>query len=331
MIRILCTGDSHTWGQGVAGCLEGYDPPLVEGDLRLTTFEKDTYVNILRREIEKVTHSYSREWTAIDVAETAHIEYDKPCAVIDKDEIVLEIEGSILRIEYALDQQPAVLEIKLDGSVYDCLNLPAGKNDHDYHLWTGLFEEGKHSISICSQKGKIRIYRMESYGGSYAVINGGVGSNSVREFTERYWADHVEAVRPSIAVAEAHSINDWLRKGTLETYYADLKAFVEKYQSMGTKVILLTVSPILEEQIPDRNPIPYDQYIEVSRKVAMDTGAILCDANAIMKLCLSGMNETESLQYLLDDALHPNERGHGIYAELIKQVVKIVSRIETYE
>ena len=72
MIRILCTGDSHTWGEGVSGMSVGiyseFDPPAVCGELRLANFCTDGYVNVLRRELERATGSYSKEWEAKDIA-----------------------------------------------------------------------------------------------------------------------------------------------------------------------------------------------------------------------------------------------------------------------
>ena len=52
MKRILCTGDSHTWGQGATGLMTMFDPPVCNGDLRLTPFIVESYVNRLRRIIE---------------------------------------------------------------------------------------------------------------------------------------------------------------------------------------------------------------------------------------------------------------------------------------
>ena len=64
MKRILCTGDSHAWGQGVKGLLEEFTPAVVAGDLRLASFRTAGYVNRLRRRVEEKTGSFSREWSA---------------------------------------------------------------------------------------------------------------------------------------------------------------------------------------------------------------------------------------------------------------------------
>ena len=48
MKRILCTGDSHTWGEGAAGLAEEFDPPMVTGDLRPVSY---THLDVYKRQI----------------------------------------------------------------------------------------------------------------------------------------------------------------------------------------------------------------------------------------------------------------------------------------
>lgn len=52
MLKIVCTGDSHTWGQGAKGAVEAFDPPVVAGELRPVDFGTGSYVNVLRRAVE---------------------------------------------------------------------------------------------------------------------------------------------------------------------------------------------------------------------------------------------------------------------------------------
>ena len=55
---IVCTGDSHTWGQGAQGACEGFATPLMGGDLRPVAWESNGYVNLLRRRFGAVAQQW---------------------------------------------------------------------------------------------------------------------------------------------------------------------------------------------------------------------------------------------------------------------------------
>ena len=325
MIRILCTGDSHTWGEGVSGMSVGiyseFDPPAVCGELRLANFCTDGYVNVLRRELERATGSYSKEWEAKDIAAMQGAGFCKPCAVIKNKEISIPFRGAMLRMQCRLGEIPTMPEIIIDGRHQEVFELPPAQNENDYRILTFLLEEGEHHISIGTRKGELLIYRLESYGGPCAVINSGVGSCPVQRYIEHYWSERVENVKPNIVVAEAHTINDWLTQETTEEYYQHLVTMIEKYRAIGAEVILVTVSPVLGQQSWNENQAQYSEYVEMSRRAAKDSDIFLCDANAIMKISLEGMDENTVAKHLFGDNWHPNERGHAFYAELIKQMV----------
>lgn len=321
MIRILCTGDSHTWGQGVSGLLSEFDPRVAGGDLRLASFRTNGYVNVLRREVEKATDSYSKEWTAKEIAAMSGAEFCKPCAVMKGERFSFSFNGAMLRVQCRLGEMSAMPEITIDDKLQDVFELPVAQSDNDYRILVFLLEDGDHKVSIGAGHGTLLIYRVETYGGSCAVINGGVGSCAVQRYIEEYWCDRVENVKPDIVIAEAHTINDWLTEETTEEYYSHLVAMIDKYHSTGAKVILVTVSPILGEQTRNGNFAQYNDYIKMSRLAAKDSGITLCDANTIMQICLESMDEKSAAEYLFDDCWHPNERGHALYAELIRQVI----------
>ena len=59
---IICTGDSHTWGQGPAGLLEHFtDPEVQAGELRPSPFDVPFYVNLVRDEVNRRTGSSAYE------------------------------------------------------------------------------------------------------------------------------------------------------------------------------------------------------------------------------------------------------------------------------
>lgn len=314
MIRILCTGDSHTWGQGVSGIMEEYDPPVVAGDLRLASFRSNGYVNVLRRTLEKHTGSYSQEWYAKDIADQYGIEFVKPCAIIEYEGIEIAFTGSMLRIELQLGDSVTKPEVIIDHVLKEIPNLCPAQSLNNYRLYTFLLEEGEHTVSIRAIEGQVLLYKVESYGGSCAVINSGVGSCSARRYYEEFWDDHVMQVQPDIIIAEAHTINDWLLNKTAAIYKEDLKFLIKMFQSISAKVVLLTVSPIRGNQFLTGNKDQYSDYVEVSRMVAAETGVEVCDANAIMSRRMSEEN-------IFDDDWHPNEHGHAIYTELLKNII----------
>ena len=321
MIRILCSGDSHTWGQGVPGILEEFDPSVVAGDLRLAGFRSRGYVNVLRNALEKMTGSSSEEWTGREIADKCHVNFRKPCAVIGEESIELAFRGSMLRLELRKGQAPVIPEIIIDHEKKELPELPAAQGENDYRLFTFLLEEGKHTAKIRAGKGSLLLFRAESYAGACAVINSGVGSCSAGHFLEDYWQDHVAEVKPDLVIAEAHTINDWLTGESPEEYRDQLKVLLEKYQSIGARVLLLTVSPILGEQSLPGKTARYDEYVEMSRAAANEANVRICDANRIMHLCLEGLEEKAAFDYLFDDNWHPNKRGHALYAEMILQAI----------
>lgn len=323
MIRILCTGDSHTWGQGVSGIMEEFEPTVVAGDLRLASFKSKGYVNLLRNALEKMTGSYSEEWSGQEIADRYHTKFCRPCAVIENENIEFRFKGSMLRLEFRRDNCLAIPEIIIDRVAKDMPELLPAQGENDYRLFTFLVEEGEHTVTIQAKQGILLLYKVESYGGTCAVINSGVGSCPAGRYLEEYWQDHVAEVRPDVVIAEAHTINDWLTGETLKEYRSNLTSLLEKCKSLGAQVVLLTVSPILGEQSLPGVLTKYCEYVEMSRLAAGDAGIKICDANAIMKLCLDGLGEKAASDYLFDDNWHPNERGHALYAELIRQAIII--------
>jgi len=54
----VCTGDSHTWGQGATDAEQSLNSPAEGGDLRLVSFQYGCYVNLLRKMICERTDSF---------------------------------------------------------------------------------------------------------------------------------------------------------------------------------------------------------------------------------------------------------------------------------
>jgi len=321
MIRILCTGDSHTWGQGVAGLEKEVDPPWVGGELRLTSFRSDHYVNLLRKKINEATGSYAWEWTAQELAEIESVEFEVPCAVIGPEGMEIFIVGAMIRMEFAMSQEMSEAEIRVDGESMGVWNLQTDKKVNAWKLITLHLAEGRHALSIRAATGRVGVYRIETYAGACAVINSGIGSCPVGRMRTDFVKDYVEAVRPDVVLMEAHTINDWLTGETPEEYCNHLIEFIEDIRRIGAEPVLMTVAPIGGEQIRPGLAAVYDEFVEASRRAAYLSGIRLCDANTMMKILAEGLTETEMSRYLLSDNWHPNNRGHAIYAQMLYEAI----------
>lgn len=316
MRRILCTGDSHTWGQGTAGLAESFFPPVVNGDLRPAGFSYGCYVNRLRDRLNAESGARCREWTADALAAQPGVRLDVPCAIVGDAPLTLSFSGELLRVYAAGSPGASRLEAVIDGRVQPA-DLHTGHPENAYRPLTFHLPEGTHTAQLRAAQGTVRLYRAESYEGPLAVINAGIGSCPTFRYREAYWADYVAAVRPDITLMEAHTINDWLAGDPPEAYEERLVGMIGALRELGSAVILLSVSPIAGDQQVPGTAAPYTAYVQASRRAAARTGVPLCDAHAVMALCLEGMTEQQASAFLFDDPWHVNDRGHALYAQLL--------------
>lgn len=316
MRRILCTGDSHTWGQGAAGLLESLSPPAMAGDLRPADFACGCYVNRLRERLNARTGSRAREWSAPELAALPGIGFAAPCAVIGETPLRLSFSGSLLRVFCGGSADASMLEAAVDGRVQR-LDLRTEQTENAYRPLTLHLPEGPHEAVLRAAEGTVRLYRAESYEGPLAVLNAGIGSCPTFRYRETYWEQAVAAARPDITLMEAHTINDWLAGDPPAAYEERLREMIGAFQSLGSTVILLTVAPVAGPQQVSGTSASYGEYVEASRRAARRTGIPLCDANAVMSLCLEGLSEKEAAAYLYADNWHVNDRGHALYAQLL--------------
>ncbi len=321
MKRILCTGDSHTWGQGTAGLEKEFVPEWVGGELRLASFQSGCYVNRLRRLVNRATGSTACEWTAQELARMDGAVFETPWAMVGRDGISLQTEAELIRIELAMTSEGSYAVILVDGETVFTGSLQTENAHNAYRLITLHLSEGKHQLSILSAEGVVRVYRVEAYAGPCAVINSGIGSCPVQKFREVFFGDYAEAVRPDVVLMEAHTINDWLTGDTPNQYRSHLQGLIGDVRRLGAVPVVLTVAPIGGEQILPGLARRYDEFVEAGRQAVKASGARLCDANMLMKCAADGMSGQEMKLYLLADNWHVNDRGHAMYAQLLFDVL----------
>ena len=322
MQTILCTGDSHTWGQGAAGLMDSLSPPAVSGDLRQADFSFGSYVNRLRRMTNALTGSSAGEVTAAELGTLPGITYESPCALVGRTPLRIQEPGGLFRLQFACRAEKTTVRVTDETGRTVHLDLTDGRTGQYRNLNWFFENDGPHQMVIEAAEGIVPLYRLEWYAGNTAVINCGIGSCCTSLYRERYWTDYVEALRPSLVVMEAHTINDWLQADGPDAHQSRLEEMIRSLKEMGSRVILLTVSPILGPQVTAGHPAPYTAYVEASRRAAAATGIPLCDANALMTACLEGMEEEQAAAFLFADCWHVNERGHRLYAEAILQAIE---------
>jgi len=314
---IVCTGDSHTWGQGASDATQSFHPPVEGGDLRLLPFGYGSYVNLLRRMIEKTTGSASFEFSADQIAEALNLPLHDGCVRVD-DSMKLELDAALIRIEFRKLQTPSVVSVFVDGILQKKVNLQSDNVNYGFYGMEtiGIFVNTTPcTLEIKSEIGNVLVYRIEAYRGEYAVINSGIGSCPTFRYMEEYWADYVEDYRPAIVLIEAHTINDWLAGGSPVEYEQNLVRYIKKIKKLNAIPVLLTVSPVMGSQNAPYNKFSYGEFIDASRRAAQSEGIDIADANHEMKQHLNKLTESEQERLMFSDNWHVNDFGHSIYAQ----------------
>ena len=156
------------------------------------------------------------------------------------------------------------------------------------------------------------------------VIGAGISGNKVPDLQKRLEKD-VLAKKPTVVVIYI-GINDvWHgekdpAKGTpKDKYEAGLKEIVGKIKDGGARVVLCTPT-VIGEKKGGANKLDkqLDEYAEISRKVAKDTGAQLCDLRKAFVDHLAKNNPDDKERGVLTtDRVHLNEAGNKLVAETI--------------
>ncbi len=323
MKTIVCTGDSHTWGQGIPKMEESFNPPVVAGEFRLVPFHFGCYVNLLRNMINEKTGSFAKEFSAEDIRRI----YDKrqylDCAVVDDTPLELHSDAELIRIQFHYLDTPSKAAVYIDGVLQREIDLQRDDLRNGYRTESFFCEsKGEHKLTITSQQGIVMVYRMELYFGEVAVINCGIGSCPTFRYLTEYWNDYVVSLKPSLVIMEPHTINDWLAGDTPSVYGQRLKEMIDRLRDMNCGVVMMTVAPIAGPQDVPFNKTPYSEYVEESRKAAEICNVPLSDANAVMNRQMEGLTEDEAFKLLFNDNWHVNAYGHSIYAnEVYKTLI----------
>lgn len=156
------------------------------------------------------------------------------------------------------------------------------------------------------------------------VIGAGISGNKVPDLQKRLQKD-VLAKKPTLVVIYI-GINDvWhgeknpANGTTPEKYEAGLKEIIGKIKAAGARVVLCTPTVIGEKKTgTNKLDAKLDQYADISRKVAMETGVQLCDLRKAFADYLAKHNAGDKESGVLTtDRVHLNDAGNKLVADTI--------------
>lgn len=197
--------------------------------------------------------------------------------------------------------------------------LPAQLNDHDTIVFLGdsITQQG------AAENGYVTLFRQAVEqtrpDSGIRVIGAGIGGNRVPNLEERLEND-VLAHKPNVVVIYI-GINDvWHSskgRGTpIDKYESGLRSLVQRCSAAGARVVLCTPS-VIGEKSDGSNELDgmLDQFCDVSRRVAMESGATLLDLRAAFIHHLKEYNVAGATQGILTtDGVHLNESGNRFVA-----------------
>ena len=174
------------------------------------------------------------------------------------------------------------------------------------------------------------------------VINAGVGGNTTEMGRKRFEQD-VLRHQPHIAIIQ-FGINDaavdvWKTppatdpRVSLERYKANLRHFVQTLKSKNTHVVLMTSNPVrwtpklrelygkppYQPENADEFNGPLVPYCETVCQVAREEGAELLDMQ--QAFVEQAKKRGVTVDSLLSDGVHPNDGGHRIEADLLRELI----------
>lgn len=146
----------------------------------------------------------------------------------------------------------------------------------------------------------------------YAVVNSittAIGGENAEQGTKRF-KQEVLCHNPDVLFID-YALND--RGIGLDRSRHAWEEMIKEAQRQGVKVILLTPTPDLTEDILDDNS-PLEQYSNQIRDLSVRYGTGLVDSYAAFK---QKKKDGRELNAFMSQSNHPNEKGHEVVKELI--------------
>jgi lysophospholipase L1-like esterase len=156
------------------------------------------------------------------------------------------------------------------------------------------------------------------------VIGAGISGNKVPDIQKRLEKD-VLSKKPTVVVVYIgindvwHGENDPKRGTSKEAFESGLRDVIGRVKEAGARVVLCTPT-VIGEKMSGTNKLDaqLDEYAGISRKVATDTGARLCDLRKAFVDHLAKNNPDDKEKGVLtSDRVHLNEAGNKLVAETV--------------
>jgi len=325
---IVCTGDSHTVGQGADSIRTKCKPKRKavyntagKGITRGGNLESDSYVNLLRK---YVGSDYALTNGSAIRAQTGYPLVNESVKLEGEYQIP---KGWLMHTICIMETTvPAKLGIYIDGVLVRTEDLHTELPRYDEWTFRNICVrcEKDQQVTLVPLEGDVYISHIQHDKGEYAVINSGVGSCTTKRYLEEAWSYCVEEFNPDIVVAEAQTINDWIHYDSEYTHGQMLNALLDRCKEMGAKLVFSTVAPIRGYQESKKFGIDYTAFIEQSKQVGSREDLLFADSHAEFLAEYAQIPQEEQFDALYVDNWHVNGRGHKIYADTIYAKLKEV-------
>ncbi len=169
-----------------------------------------------------------------------------------------------------------------------------------------------------------------NYAGMNAeVIGAGISGNKVPDLQVRIQKDVLDK-KPTLVFIYI-GINDvwhWVTPGlkgtTKEDFESGLREIIGAIQKNGARVVLCTPS-VIGEKNDGTNPEDsmLNEYSDISRRVAIETGSRICDLRAAFTEYLKSHNPSNEEKGILTvDRVHLNDAGNQFVAEQMLNILE---------
>jgi lysophospholipase L1-like esterase len=158
------------------------------------------------------------------------------------------------------------------------------------------------------------------------VINSGIGGNTIMDANKRLDKD-VANFKPDVVIIN-FGLNDGMISKSVpnidikdfENYYIDL---IKKLKFDDLKIIILGITPVTglfpekeNENYRKKQREIYEIYNEKIFEIAKNNNL------EYINLLEEFNNETDPIEYIQDDGIHPNKKGLSLIAELVYEKIK---------
>ncbi len=143
------------------------------------------------------------------------------------------------------------------------------------------------------------------------VFYEGISGETSRDGLKRL--ERLLDIRPDIVVI-GFGMNDWRKGVTIEEYRENLLKMLKSFESVGSRVIISTVSPSYNFERKKYN-LEVDRYSQVVRDIAYEKKIKIADINALWK------REIRKVEKGLRDELHPNRQGYELICKCLMWIV----------